>query len=598
MNLSGGQIIAEFLARAGVPYVTGIPGHGIWTVLDALVDYGDRIKVVQAMHEQGAVHLADGYYRACGRPIAAFTSIGPGAANTVMGVATAYVDSQALLLMTGSPHTYMRGRTVLQEIERVQWANFPRVMEPITKQTWQPSRVDQLPFVLHRAWSQMVSGRPGPVHLDLPMDVQADSAEVEVTGPAPHLPAGRSRPDAVATQQAAQRLMRAQRPVIVAGGGVILAEAAPELVALAEHLGAPVVTTWMGKGAIPEDHPLNGWSVGDTASSCGNRLAAEADVLLAVGCRFTDWSASSYRKGVSFAIPPTALIQLDVEAREIGKNYPVEIGLVADAKAGLADLLAAARDVGRARHDPSGAYFQHIQGLKEAWDRLCSERRDSDQVPMTQARATRELRAALDRGAIVVTGAGIVQAIIRQEFAVYEPRTHLTSGGFSSMGFTVPAAIGAKLAQPGRQVVAVAGDGDFLQSIQEIAVAAMEDLPVLFVIFNNCGWGSIKGGQLANFGRSAAVDFLRRGEPYTPHYANIAREFGIPGERVEDPAQVAPAVQRALATHGPALVEVMVARDFPAAGTNKVGWWDVPVPAYHPEQRRAYEAGRREEQIW
>ncbi|HEX2185569.1 MAG TPA: thiamine pyrophosphate-binding protein, partial [Chloroflexota bacterium] len=324
MNLSGGQIVAEFLARAGVPYVTGIPGHGIWTVLDALVDYGDRIKVVQAMHEQGAVHLADGYYRACGRPIAAFTSIGPGAANTVMGVATAYVDSQALLLMTGSPHTYMRGRTVLQEIERVQWANFPRVMEPITKQTWQPSRVDQLPFVLHRAWSQMVSGRPGPVHLDLPMDVQADSAEVEVTGPAPHLPSGRSWPDAVATQQAAQRLMRAQRPVIVAGGGVILAEAAPELVALAEHLGAPVVTTWMGKGAIPEDHPLNGWSVGDTASSCGNRLAAEADVLLAVGCRFTDWSASSYRKGVSFAIPPTALIQLDVEAREIGKNYPVE----------------------------------------------------------------------------------------------------------------------------------------------------------------------------------------------------------------------------------------------------------------------------------
>ncbi|MDQ3701297.1 MAG: thiamine pyrophosphate-binding protein [Chloroflexota bacterium] len=597
MNLSGAQIIAEFLVKAEVPYVAGIPGHGIWTLLDALTDYADRIKPIQAMHEQGAVHLADGYYRACGRPIAAFTSIGPGAANAVMGVATAYVDSQALMLLTGSPHTYMRGHTVLQEIERVQWANFPRVMEPITKQTWQPSRVEQLPFVLQRAWSQMLTGRPGPVHLDLPMDVQADAADVEVPGPVPFLPHGRPRPDATATQEAARRLMTAQRPVIVAGGGVILADAAPELIALAEHLGAPVVTTWMGKGAIPEDHHLNAWSVGDTASTSGNTLAAEADVLLAVGCRFTDWSASSYRKGVSFAIPPTALIQLDVEPREIGKNYPVAIGIVADAKPGLADLLAAARDVGPTRYDRAGAYFQRIQSLKGAWDRLCSERRDSDAVPMTQARATRELRSALDRRAIVVTGAGIVQAIIRQEFPVYEPRTHLTSGGFSSMGFTVPAAIGAKLAQPDRQVVAVAGDGDFLQTMQEIAVAAMEDLPVLFVVFNNYGWGSIKGGQLATFGRSAAVDFMRRGQPYSPHFANIAGEFGIPGERVQEPAQVAPAITRALATGGPALVEVMVARDFPAAGTNKVGWWDVPVPAYHPAQRAQYEAGRREEQV-
>ncbi len=597
MNLSGAQIIAEFLVKAGVPYAAGIPGHGIWTVLDALVDYADRLEPVQVMHEQAAVHLADGYYRACGRPMAAFTSIGPGAANTVMAVATAYVDSQALLLLTGSPHTYMRGHTVLQEIERVQWASFPRVTEPITKQTWQPSRVEQLPFVLQRAWSQMVTGRPGPVHLDLPMDVQADSADVAVQGPSPYLPSGRPRPDVFATQRAARRLMTAQRPVIVAGGGVILAEAAAELVALAEYLGAPVVTTWMGKGAIPEDHDLNGWSVGDTASTSGNALAADADVLLAVGCRFTDWTASSFRKGVSFAIPPTALIQLDVEAREIGKNYPVEIGLVADAKAGLADLLTAARDVGPARYDRAGAYFQRIQSLKGQWEALCRQRRESDTVPMTQSRATRELRAALDRRAIVVTGAGIVQAVIRQEFPVYEPRTHLTSGGFSSMGFTVPAAIGAKLAQPDRQVVAVAGDGDFLQTMQELAVAAMRDLPVLFVVFNNYGWGSIKGGQLANFGRSVAVDFVRRDQPYSPHFANIAREFDIPGWRVEDPAQIAPAVGKALDSGGPALLEVMVARDFPEAGAHKVGWWDVPVPAYHPEQRAQYEAGRREEQV-
>lgn len=594
-RLSGAQMIAEFLVKAGVRHVAGIPGHGIWTVLDAFLDYPD-LNVIQVLHEQSAAHLADGYFRASGKPIAAFASIGPGAANTTVGVATAYVDSQALMLLTGSPHTYMRGHGVLQELDRAQWAHFPRVMEGITKQTWQPSRVEQLPFVLQRAWSAMTTGRPGPVHLDLPMDVQADDADVVVHGPERSIGAGRTRPDAHEIERAARLLAGASRPVIVAGGGAILAGASPELVALAEHLGIPVVTTWMGKGAIPEDHPLNGWSVGDTASTSGNALAANADVVLSVGCRFVDWSASSYRAGVSFAIPPSALIQVDLEPREIGKNYPVTVGLVADAKAALADLLAAVGDISGPRDWRNGAYFGEVVRLKAEWDAICAVKRDSDQVPMTQARATKELRAALDRRAIVVTGAGIVQAVIRQEFPVYEPRTHLTSGGFSTMGFTVPAAIGAKLAQPDRQVAAVCGDGDFLQTMQEIAVAAMLDLPVLFVIFNNSGFGSIKGGQLANFGRTAAVDFLRRGQPYTPHYANVAREFGIPGEQVTDPKQVAPAIRRALATGGPALVEVIVARDFPEAGANKTGWWDVPVPSYYPAQREAYLAGRAEEQ--
>ena len=595
-RLSGAQMIAEFLVKAGVRHVAGIPGHGIWTVLDAFLDYPD-LNVIQVLHEQSAAHLADGYYRASGKPIAAFASIGPGAANTVVGVATAYVDSQAMMLLTGSPHTYMRGHSVLQELDRAQWANFPRVTEGITKQVWQPSRVEQLPFVMQRAWSAMTTGRPGPVHLDLPMDVQADDADVVVHGPEQFISGGRPRPDAHEVQRAARLLAGASRPVIVAGGGTILSEASPELVALAEHLGIPVVTTWMGKGSIPEDHPLNAWSIGDTASTSGNTLAANADVVLSVGCRFVDWSASSYRAGVSFTIPPSALIQIDLEPREIGKNYPVTVGLVADAKAALADLLAAVGDITGPRDWRNGSYFGEIVRLKAEWDAICAVKRESDQVPMTQSRAIKELRAALDRRAIVVTGAGIVQAVVRQEFPVYEPRTHLTSGGYSTMGFTVPAAIGAKLAQPDRQVAAVCGDGDFLQTMQEIGVAAMLDLPVLFVVLNNSGFGSIKGGQLANFGRTAAVDFMRRGQPYTPHYANVAREFGIPGEQVTEPSQVAPAIRRALASGGPALVEVIVARDFPDAGANKTGWWDVPVPYTRGAGREAYLAGKAEEQI-
>ena len=594
-TLTGAGIVAEYLVAQKVPYAVGIPGHGSWLLVDAIADHHPEIELVQAMHEQGAVHMADGYYRASGRPLMAFTSIGPGAANTVMGMATAYVDSTAVLLMTGSVHTHMRGRGVLQELERRHDADFPRVMEGVTKRWWQPSRAGDMPQVMQRAFNEMLTGRPGPVHLDVPMDVQADSADVTMPLPERREARGRIRPDADLASRAAALLATAKRPVIVAGGGVITAEASAELVAVAERCGAFVVTTWMGKGAIPEDHALFAGPIGDTASTSGNALAASADVLLAVGCRFTDWSASSYRRGVTFAIPDTKLIHLDIDRGEIGKNYPVEIPLVADAKAGLADLAAALGERGSADRE---AYAAEGRERRERWAARQEVARGDTRGAMTQQRAIWELRKAAARDAIVVTGAGLPQAIVRQDWPVYAPRTHLTSGGYSSRGFTVPAAIGAKLARPDRQVIAVAGDGDFLQTMQEIAVAAMRDLPVLFVVVNNSGWISIKGGQLANFGHAEITDFVKKdGEAYSPRYDEVAKAFGIPGERVDDPAAIAPAASRALAAGGPALLEIVVAREFPEAGLVKTGWWDVPVPEWHAEERARYREGLAEEQL-
>ncbi|HEY6057485.1 MAG TPA: thiamine pyrophosphate-binding protein, partial [Candidatus Limnocylindrales bacterium] len=246
-RLTGAQILVEYLLRQRVPYAAGIPGHGCWSLTDVLLDHADRIRTIQVMHEQAAVHLADGYYRASGRPLLAFTSIGPGQTNTVVGMATAFADSTAVLLMTGSAHTYMRGHGLFQEVERRHVADNPRIFEPVVKEWWQPSRVDELPFVLHRAWNQMLSGRPGPVLLDLPMDVQADAAEVTIPEPDRREARGGPRPAADDVERATVLLRASQRPVIVAGGGVILAGAATELTALAERLGAPVVTTWQGK---------------------------------------------------------------------------------------------------------------------------------------------------------------------------------------------------------------------------------------------------------------------------------------------------------------------------------------------------------------
>ena len=461
-RLTGAQVLVEYLVRQGVPYAVGIPGHGCWNVTDVLLDYAAEVRTVQVMHEQSAVHVADAYYRVTGRPLLAFTSIGPGQANTVVGMATAFADSTAVMLVTGSAHTYMRGHGLFQEVERRHVADNPRIFEPVVKEWWQPSRVDELPFVLHRAWNQMLSGRPGPVLLDLPMDVQADAAEVVI--PDPDQREARHGPRAAAADvDCAVALLRAaKRPVIVAGGGVMLAGAWAELTALAERLGAPVVTTWQGKGAIDETHELNAWSIGDTASTSGNELAAAADVLLAVGCRFTDWSASSWRKGVTFSIPPARLIHLDIDPREIGKNYPVEVGLLGDARATMADMLEA---LGPAAGDyRSTAYFEEIQAKKAAWEELKQRKERSTLEPMTQARAIFEIQQATRPDAIVVTGAGLPQSIVKQNWVTRAPRTHITSGGFSTMGFTVPAAIGAARGQPGRLGGGSAGEGYFLQT--------------------------------------------------------------------------------------------------------------------------------------
>jgi acetolactate synthase-1/2/3 large subunit len=595
-RLSGAEIVVEYLVRQGVTHVAGIPGHGSWNLTDALLDRQDEVRTVQVIHEQSAVHLADGFYRATGRPILAFTSIGPGATNTVVGMATAYVDSTAVALMTGSPHTDMRGHGLLQELERRHVADNPRIFEPVVKEWWQPSRVDELPFVLHRAWNAMLSGRPGPVLLDLPMDVQADSAEVTIPDPAEREALGRGRPDTRDVERAAALLRDASRPVIVAGGGVITADASAQLTALAERLGAPVVTTWNGKGAIDETHELAAFTIGDTGSTTGNSLAAEADVVLSVGNRFTDWSASSWRRGVTFAIPPSRLIQVDIDPREIGKNYPVAVPLVADARAALDDLLAALGPGGGPATYRTTPRFEDLQRRKREWLDQIEVKSGSRARPMTMARAVREVQAATDPGAIVVTGAGLPQGMVKQRWVTREPRTHLTSGGFSTMGFELPAAIGAQLARPDRQVLAVAGDGSFLQSVQELAAAAMLDVPVCTVVLDNSGWISIKGGQTAFFDRPAWTDFLRRGEPWSPDFRAIGGAFGIHSELVEDPEEVCGAVARALASGGPSLVTIKVDRDLAVAGPDKTGWWDVPVPERHAESRARQLEGRAEEQ--
>ncbi|MGQ9730830.1 MAG: thiamine pyrophosphate-binding protein, partial [Candidatus Zipacnadales bacterium] len=366
VKLTGGEIVAESLIAAGVPYIVGIPGHGCLGLVDAFIARRDQITLLNVRQENAAVHLADGYYRTCGRPLAVFTSIGPGACNTVIGAATAYVDSTAVLILTGGTHLHMFGKGVLQEIERRRSSEFLKVLEPVTKRSWEAMEVAQLPFIMQRAFAAMLTGRPGPVHIELPMCVQCEAADVTIPDLSKRVVVQRPVPAAEEVERAAELLVSAQRPVILAGGGALYADAAPELRALAEHLGAAVLTTLAGKGVFPETHPLSGWLTGSKGTTIGLQLSRNADVILAVGCRFADETTCSYRHGAAFCIPPTKLIHLDISPEEIGKNYPVEVGLVGDAKAGLAALLEAVVD---RCPQPAGntEYMAEIASLREGW---------------------------------------------------------------------------------------------------------------------------------------------------------------------------------------------------------------------------------------
>lgn len=590
-TLTGGEIIAEYLVKENVPYVFAIPGHGNLGIIDAFKRYKDKIKVIQVRQEMSGVHMAEGYYRVTGKPLAMITSIGPGALNTTIGLANAYVDSMSVLVITGDTHVHMRGVGVLQEVERQLDSNLPRVFEPIVKRSWQVAQVNQLPKIMQRAFNQMLAGRRGPVHLDIPMDVQCAAAEITIPDPHKRKPLGRIRGDVQDILEAVELLKNSKRPVILVGGGLVTSGAFEELRSLAELLGAAVLNTMMGLSSFPADHPLYGWATGSKGTTVGLKLSSSADVLLAIGCRFADETSSSYKHGVSFTIPPTKLIHVDIDPAEIGKNYPAMVGIVGDAKAVLQDLIAELKKQGFQKDYKQTPYFQEIQKLNKEWSEFIISYKDEKKVPVMISVVMSELRTFLDRNAVVVTSSGNTQAQILQEFPFYEPKTCITAGGFSTMGYTIPATLGIKLALPDRQIVGLLGDGDFMMTMQELATAVQEQLNVVYVLCNNSGWLAITDLQRAAYGldRDYATEFKNdQGMPYSPNFAQVAEAFGCYGERISKKEEIQPALKRAFNSNKPAVIEILTHQEFPYSGSPAHGWWDVPRPTYLEKERAQY----------
>ena len=594
-KMTGGQVIVDALVREGVTHVFGIPGHGDTALMDAFVDRKEEIQLLPAMHEQNASHMADGFYRSSGKVAGVVTSIGPGATNTLTGIATAFADSLPQIVITGGVHTYMMGRGVLQELDRPHSDNFPRMAEPVVKRWFNPSHVEQIPNMMEQAFNAMLEGRKGPVLVNVPQDVQAEYAEVTIGDGRKRRTAARLFGDPAYIAEAVDLLLAAERPVLLAGGGVIQAEATEELKAISEFIGAPVTTSFMGKGAFPEDHELFACACGDLGSIPGNAMTRSADVLLAIGCRFSDRITSSYKQGITFDIPKTKLIQVDLDGFEIGKNYPVEVGILGDAKAVLGAILDGLRAKGKPRDYKASAQFKELEARKVEWDEFLRPLRTANVQPMTASQVLVEARKALPRDTIVVTDSSNPQNQVFNEFPVYGPRQHITPGGMSGIGFALPAAIGAKLGKPEAPVCAIFGDGAFLQTGTELATAAMLGTPVIFLVINNGGWGAIRNLQLNMFGedREIITNFTTPdGGKWMADVAGVAKSLGCEGERVTDTAEIGAAIERALASGKPYVIDAVCAIERPYSNMHVTGWWDITVPAYLGELRDKYVKGR------
>jgi acetolactate synthase I/II/III large subunit len=557
--------VTDYLERLGVEVVFGLCGHTVIGMLDALGR--SRIRFISTRHEQTAAHAADGYARVTGKPGVVLSHLGPGLTNATTGVANAALDSIPMVVIAGDAQSYFSGRHPHQEINLHNDASQVEIYRPFCKRVYRVERVEDFPRILERAFHLAQSGRPGPVLVDVPMDMFSADLAADAFA---QLPAPVARPtiDNATARRIVDALATAERPVLYAGGGVLSARASAELAALAEALDVPVAHTLMGKGCLHEDHPLLLGQTGFWGLPIANETCRRADLIVAIGTRLAEANSSSWDPRFTFSIPPTRLIHIDADAAEIGRNYPTDLGVVADAKAALGALAELARgvkhrsrpnlraDILRGRHE-FAAHYDH--------------QRKSAQFPMRPERILHDLRRAVPADGFIVTDVGWNKNGVAQQFPITVPGTFITPSGLATMGFGPAAVLGVKLAHPDRAAVSLVGDGGFSANPSVVATAMEADLPVVWVVMDNEGFGTIAGLESIHYGWSFGCLFERHGQPYHTDYAAMARSFGARGVTIKAADELCPALDEALRSDLPTVIHVPMEN----APTPTPGHWDI-----------------------
>ena len=578
MALASHEIV-RYLEGRGITKVFGLCGHTNIAMLEAL-SCSEVIDFVNVRHKQIASHAADGYARVTRKASVVLSHLGPGLTNAATGVANAALDSIPMVVIAGDVPTYYFGKHPHQEVnyhaDGDQWS----IYRPFVKRAFRVERADALPEILDRAFVIAESGRPGPVLVDVPMDLF--SLEIDPKGVDRALTNQLDYAKPTITEELAAQIVKnlaeAERPLVYAGGGILLADASEELTELVDMLDLPVAHSLMGKGAVPDDNPhvlgMSGfWGVEFT-----NKMCQDADWILGLGTRFAEADASSWYEEFTFKMPPTKLMQIDIDPEQIGRNYPVEIGAVAELKSALGVLVKVAKQL-----YPEGVkrpeLVQSIVDERATRKQGFSADQTSTEFPMNPARILADLRTAIPEDSFIVTDVGWNKNGLAQQYDIVVPGTFVTPGGFATMGFGSPAALGVKLAAPERPVIALIGDGGFGQNPAVLATARREQIPVIWVVMNNNAFGTIAGLEKANFGTTYGTTFsVDDGDDMWIDYSEIARAYGIKAKRVESAEDFASVLAEALAAGEPFLLDVPM-RNIP---TPTSGHWNI-LDIYSPE---------------
>jgi acetolactate synthase-1/2/3 large subunit len=558
-------LLADYLERLGVEVVFGLTGHTVIAMLDALGR--SRIRYVTTRHEQVAAHAADGYARATGKPGVLLTHLGPGLTNAATGVANAALDSIPMVVIAGDVQSYFHGRHPHQEMNLHQDADQYQVYRPFCKRVYRVDNARDLPRIMERAFHLAQTGRPGPVLVDVPMDVFSTSLPIDAFAKTPPEIARPTIDDATASR-IVEALAHAERPVLYAGGGVLSARASSELALLAEALEVPIAHSLMGKGVVREDHPLLLGMSGFWGTPIANEKCRTADVILAVGTRFAEANSSSWDPRFTFNIPPTRLIHIDADVAELGRNFPTELGVVADARLALGALVQAATGV---KHRNRGSLRLEVAQARRSFAENWADQYSSAQYPMRPERILSELRKAVPEDGYIVTDVGWNKNGVGQQFPITVPGTFITPSGLATMGFGPAAALGVKLAQPNRAVVALIGDGAFGSNPSVVATAMETGLGVVWLVMDNAAFGTIAGLTNMHYGWEFGCVFEADGQRYRTDFAQIAKGYGADGIFITAADELGPALQAALASGRPTVIQAPMEN----APTPTPGHWDI-----------------------
>lgn len=544
------DLIVDYLARRDVEYVFGLCGHTVIGMLDAF-NRNPKVKYISNRHEAVASTAADGYARLTHKASVVMCHLGPGLTNVLTGVANASFDSIPMVVIAGDVPSYYFGRHPHQEVNMHADGDQYKILEPVCKRCWRIDDVEALPYIMDKAFRMAESGRPGPVLIDVPMDMFSREMEEDLwarTYKDSHFTV-KPALDPAAAKAIAEKLVNAKNPVLHAGGGILLAQASEELAALAEFLDIPVSRTLMGQGCLSDRHPLMLGQTGFWGLESTHAFTVNADAILGLGTRFAEADSSSWYQGVTFDPDKTTFLQIDIDPTEIGRNYAVEIGAVADLKIALVQILDEVKKLCPEGKKRPGLREQ-IAKAKADFKASVKDISEDSRFPMTPQRILHDVKAAIPEDAVIFTDVGWNKNGVAQQFDITVPGSIHHSSGLATMGFGASAVLGGKLAAPDRICLTLTGDGGFGVNPTCLATAVEQGIACTWVVMNNSAFGTIAGLENANYQTKFGTVFhTPDGQPYTPCWADVARAYGVDAIRCESAEDFLPAMEKAIAAN-------------------------------------------------